>query len=95
MTGIEKIEQKARDSPQNVSFNDLIKLCTAYFGEPRTSQGGSHSVFKMPWQGDPRINLQDKGGKAKPYQVRQAVQAIDKCKDSGDADSSSERSQSA
>jgi isopropylmalate/homocitrate/citramalate synthase len=26
--------------------------------------------------GDPRINLQDAGGKAKPYQVRQVLQAI-------------------
>jgi hypothetical protein len=33
----------------------------------------------MPWAGDPRINLQlGSGGKAKPYQVRQALQAIDR-----------------
>jgi len=32
----------------------------------------------MPWQGDPRINIQDASGKAKPYQVRQVLQAIDK-----------------
>jgi hypothetical protein len=32
----------------------------------------------MPWPGDPRINMQaGDGGKAKPYQVRQAVVAID------------------
>ena len=35
-------------------------------------------MFKMPWQGDPRINIQDASGKAKPYQVRQVLQAIDK-----------------
>lgn len=87
MAGIEKIEDKARTSPENIPFSDLVKLCTAYFGEPRTGQGGSHWVFKTPWQGDPRINLQDKGGKAKSYQVKQALKAIDKCKDSGDADS--------
>jgi hypothetical protein len=34
-------------------------------------------VFKMPWAGDPRINLQNKNGKAKPYQVKQALAAID------------------
>ena len=28
--------------------------------------------------GDPRVNIQDAGGKAKPYQVRQVLQAIDK-----------------
>ena len=37
-----------------------------------------HLIFKMPWQGDPRINIQDASGKAKPYQVRQVLQAIDK-----------------
>jgi hypothetical protein len=32
----------------------------------------------MPWMGDPRINIQNFQGKAKPYQVRQALSAIDK-----------------
>jgi hypothetical protein len=33
----------------------------------------------MPWAGDPRVNLQvGEGGKAKAYQVRQALEAIDK-----------------
>jgi hypothetical protein len=32
----------------------------------------------MPWPGDPRINLQaGDGGKAKPYQVRQVLAAVD------------------
>jgi len=38
----------------------------------------SHVVFKMPWMGDPRINIQNFQGKAKPYQVRQALGAIQK-----------------
>ncbi|MGV7292078.1 toxin HicA, partial [Mycobacterium kansasii] len=40
--------------------------------------GGSHIVLKMPWAGDPRVNIQDKGGKAKAYQVKQVLAAIDK-----------------
>ena len=32
----------------------------------------------MPWPGDPRVNIQDKGGKAKPYQVKQVLNAIKK-----------------
>lgn len=32
----------------------------------------------MPWPGDPRVNMQDAKGKAKPYQVRQLLDAIDK-----------------
>jgi hypothetical protein len=30
----------------------------------------------MPWQGDPRINIQDDHGLAKPYQVRQVLRAL-------------------
>ncbi|MEO7760863.1 MAG: toxin HicA, partial [Casimicrobiaceae bacterium] len=33
---------------------------------------------KSPWPGDPRVNIQGAKGKAKPYQVRQILQAIDK-----------------
>lgn len=40
----------------------------------------SHTVFKTPRQGDPRISLQDDSGKAKPYQVRQVLAALDKLK---------------
>ncbi len=36
-------------------------------------------MFKTPWPGDPRVNIQkSKGGKAKAYQVRQVLKAIDK-----------------
>lgn len=87
MGGIEKIEDKIRKSTQNVSFSDLLKICEHYFGAARTGQGGSHTVFKTPWQGNPRINIQDKNGKAKPYQVKQVIEAIDKTKEQGDAKS--------
>jgi len=32
----------------------------------------------MPWPGDPGVNIQNDKGKAKPYQVRQVLVAIDK-----------------
>ncbi|WP_255562040.1 hypothetical protein [Zooshikella harenae] len=36
-------------------------------------------MYKTPWPGDPRVNIQEgKGGKAKPYQVRQVLAAIEK-----------------
>jgi hypothetical protein len=67
-----------RNTTQNISYNDLRSVCVHLFGEPRQS-GTSHAVFKTPWPGDPRVNIQkSKGGKAKPYQVRQVVKAIDK-----------------
>ena len=36
------------------------------------------AVFKTPWPGDPRVNIQNAGGQAKAYQVRQVLLAIDK-----------------
>ena len=38
-------------------------------------------IFKTPWVGDPRINIQNDKGKAKPYQVRQVLLAIQKLQD--------------
>jgi hypothetical protein len=60
-----------------VRFADLCKVCEHHFGMPR-QQGSSHVVFKMPWTGDPRVNIQDDKGMAKPYQVRQVLAAIEK-----------------
>ena len=66
-----------RREPANVRFNDLKKVCEAHFGKPRQA-GTSHVILKTPWAGDPRINIQDQNGKAKAYQVRQVLLAIDK-----------------
>jgi hypothetical protein len=72
----EKIVEQMRRSPQNVRFDDLVKVCADYFGEPR-QDGTSHKVYKTPWQGDPRVNIQrGKDGNAKAYQVRQVLDAI-------------------
>jgi hypothetical protein len=42
--------------------------------------GTSHAVFKTPWPGDPRVNIQGAKGKAKSYQVPQVLLAIDRLK---------------
>ena len=41
-----------RNSPTNVSFDDLASVCEHYFGEPR-QRGSSHHVYKTSWPGDP------------------------------------------
>ncbi len=64
------------DTPSGVEFNDLLKLCRTYFGEPIIA--GSHHIFKTPWPGDPLINLQRDGKMAKQYQVMQVKKAIEK-----------------
>lgn len=74
---VDEILAEMRKSPAGVRFADACKVATHYFGQPRQN-GTSHKVWKMPWPGDPRINMQaGDGGKAKAYQVRQAVAAID------------------
>ncbi len=77
MATLAKIEAKMRENPANIAYADLHKVCVHHFGEPRTS-GGSHAVFRMPWPGDPRVNIQNDHGKAKAYQVKQVIAAIDK-----------------
>lgn len=60
---------------KRLRFKELINSCTKVFGAPRIN--GSHHIFKMPWQGDPRINIQKtKGGKVKPYQRGQVLDAL-------------------
>lgn len=72
-----KILDQMRREPANVRFADLKKICEEHFGKPR-QMGTSHAIFKTPWAGDPRINIQDDKGKAKAYQVRQVLLAIEK-----------------
>ena len=67
-------------SPSNVRFADLQKVCRHYFGSPRRA-GGSHEVYRTPWSGDPRVNIQASGGQAKAYQVRQVLAAIRRLED--------------
>ena len=81
MSSIEKLLKTIAANPQNVRFSDLDRLCTHYFGKPR-NRGTSHHVYRTPWPGDPRVNIQKgKDGKAKTYQVKQVLAAINKLKE--------------
>ena len=77
MSGIKKILDQMKREPANIRFIDLQKVCEDHFGKPRNS-GGSHLIFKTPWQGDSRVNIQNNKGKAKAYQVRQVLLAIER-----------------
>ena len=76
MGSFQKTLDQMRREPSNVRFAELRKVCEWYFGAPRQS-GTSHLIFKTPWQGDPRINIQDAGGKAKPYRVRRVLAIVE------------------
>ena len=75
MTKTQDIINAMRNNSKGIAYNDLCKVCEHYFGEARQS-GSSHRVYKTPWVGDPRVNIQDDKGKAKSYQVRQVLKAI-------------------
>ena len=77
MSRIKEIMDHMKRHPQNVRFSDLCQVCDHYFGAPRQS-GTSHRVYQTPWPGDPRVNIQNKTGKARAYQVRQVLRALEK-----------------
>lgn len=77
--GLDKTLKKMRQSPNAVRFAELVSVCEHFFGEARQS-GSSHMVFKTPWAGDPRVNIQNDRGNAKAYQVRQVLKAIERLK---------------
>ena len=72
MATTEAIVRALGENPQGVRFADLVRVCDEYFGEPRQT-GGSHRVYRTPWPGDPRVNIQNDRGMAKAYQVRQVL----------------------
>ena len=74
--------QTLRSNPQGVRFSELVEICDRLFGEPR-QRGTSHRVYRTPWPGDPRVNIQNDRGMAKAYQVRQVIRALEKLNDDG------------
>lgn len=76
MNAVEKILEQMRIEPANVRFSELQRVCETYFGKPRQN-GSSQAIYKTPWPGNPRVNIQNNKGKAKAYQVRQVLLAIE------------------
>ena len=77
MARIKNILKQLKQNPANVRFAELCKVCEHYFGKSRPS-GSSHKIYKTPWRGDPRVNIQNSKGKAKAYQVKQVLKAIER-----------------
>ena len=80
MPDVDAIVRQMRRNSRGIRFRDLCKVCDRYFGTPRHA-GTSHRVYRMPWQGDPRINIQGAKGMAKAYQVKQVLLAITRLED--------------
>ncbi len=77
MSALTDVLEAMRENPGGVRFADLCKVCDHYFGRARQTSG-SHRVYKTPWSGDPRVNIQNSKGRAKVYQVRQVLKAIER-----------------
>ena len=77
MAKVEDIIAEMKRNPKGIRFLDLCKVCDAFFGNAR-QEGSSHRIYKTPWQGDPRVNIQNDKGMAKAYQVKQVLKAIDR-----------------
>ena len=77
MPTVDEILVEMRRSPKEIRFRNLCKVCDSFFGSPR-QRATSHRVYKTPWAGDPRVNIQDGKGMAKAYRVRQVLRAIER-----------------
>ena len=76
MTKSDKKDQKIRKNPSNVRFQEF-KSWLEDNGFTLDRVSGSHHIFVHPTIETP-INIQKKkDGKAKAYQVRQAIKIID------------------
>ncbi len=84
MAKIDDILLLMKRNPKGIHYVDLCKVCDYFFGRARQSDG-SHRIYKTPWQGDPRINIQNQKGMAKAYQVKQVLLAIEKLENDDDS----------
>lgn len=71
-----KLLQKAISSPRNVRFDDMATLMEA-FGFRLSRVKGSHHISVHPEVRE-LVNLQNVGGKAKPYQIRQFLRLVER-----------------
>ncbi len=71
-----KILAKIVGGSRNVRFADMRQLVEA-FGFSLTRITGSHHIFSHPNVPE-LVNLQEVGGQAKPYQIRQFLKLVER-----------------
>jgi hypothetical protein len=71
-----KILAKALASPANLRFGDLQRLVEA-FGFQLLRVSGSHHIYGRAGLVE-QVNLQEVGGRAKPYQIRQFLKLVER-----------------
>lgn len=79
MDKCQKLLQKAQRSPKNLRFDELCNLAVCY-GWVLKRQSGSHWIYeneRLAPEDGRVMNFQSDNGKAKPYQVKQLLNAIE------------------
>jgi len=72
----EKLLWAIRNSPSNVRFDDVCRAAELT-GFRLRGRSGSHRTYAR--EGEPvLLNFQNVKGKAKPYQVKQLIEMMDK-----------------
>lgn len=71
-----KLLQRAIVSQSNIRFADMVRLAEA-LGFRLSRSRGSHRIYTHD-QIPGLLNLQDVGGQAKPYQVRQLLKMVER-----------------
>jgi len=71
-----KLLKKILDGSKNIQFSDLTHLVEG-FGFSLNRVSGSHHIFIHP-DVQELVNLQNVGGQAKPYPIRQFLKLVEK-----------------
>ncbi len=71
-----KLLAKALAGSKNMRFREVVALAEA-FGFRLSRVKGSHHIFVHPRVPE-LVNLQDVGGKAKPYQLQQLLEIVER-----------------
>ena len=71
-----KLLKKLLSGSRNIRFSDAV-AAAKMFGFSLLRINGSHHIFAHPEVSE-LVNLQDVNGKAKPYQVKQLLQLIER-----------------
>ncbi|MCA1810173.1 MAG: type II toxin-antitoxin system HicA family toxin [Lentisphaerae bacterium] len=76
MSSKERLLQKILSGSCNVRFADMTMLVKT-FGFRLSRVSGSHHIFTCPGVNE-LVNLQNVHGKAKPYQIRQFLNLVER-----------------
>jgi hypothetical protein len=76
----ERLLEKAKASPHNLRFDELCKLAEEFGWVFERQNASSHKIYSNPNLSESNgrmMNFQSKHGKAKLYQVKQLLDAIE------------------